>query len=177
MTNTMANSKTPSLIVVVILAARQQWYVAGISMVDGSVDCLVRSEPSNLDAYVGQESDAQLSFLRHRLSGALQRGFDRIWAKGCKASRIVMIADDSLPESTPDLMKRLAEHFEVWMTRPPVTFLQGQGSLQIEDLQSLEWLVGAMDDDETRMLQEKLPVLKDQILQSDAWEVIAKPNT
>jgi hypothetical protein len=50
----MPSNRTPALLVVVVLSEQQQWFVAGISLVDGILDCLVRSEPTNLDAYVGE---------------------------------------------------------------------------------------------------------------------------
>ncbi len=172
----MPPEKTPALIVVIVLANKQQWFVAGISLVDGSVDTLVRSEIGNLDAYIGAGPDEQLSFLRHRLSGAMQRGFDRLWGKHAKAARIVLIADQDLPEAAPDLLPKLAAHLDTWMTRPPITFLRGAGHEQIESLDELECLVGPLEASEADQLRKGLPRLKQLMASGEAWEIIPKPS-
>ncbi|MDG2220564.1 MAG: hypothetical protein P8L85_04245 [Rubripirellula sp.] len=172
----MPSNKIPTLLVVVVLSEKQQWFVAGISLVDGAVDCLVRSEPANLDAYVGGDADEQLSFLRHRLSGAMQRGFDRLWGNAAKASRIVLIADQELPDSTPELLPRLAEHLGIWMTRPPIVFFQGKGSERIECFSELQLLAGQLEATEQTYLEKQLPTLQQKLADPTAWEVIAKPR-
>lgn len=172
----MTREKTPTLLAVVIKASLQQWFVAGIDL-DGTVQPLVRSETRNLDQYVGQSDDEQLSFLRHRLSGAMQRGCDRLWARDAKAARIVLIADDDLPDSQTSLLPRLAEHFHTWMTRPPVSFYRGHGDATIEDLHSLDCLVGELDEDQVSCLQQALPPLSERLSNGDCWEVIQKPKT
>ena len=172
----MTPEKTPSLLAVVIKSSLQQWFVAGIDM-DGTVEPLVRSEPGNLDQYVGQGEDEQLSFLRHRLSGAMQRGCDRLWARNAKAARIVLIADHDLPDSDAALLPRLADHFHTWMTRPPVSFYRGHGDSTIEDLESLECLVGQPDAEQAVPLRQALPQLCQRMADSDCWEVIQKPKS
>lgn len=171
----MTHEKSPALLVVVIRAALKQWYVAGIGP-EGTVTPLVRSERGNLDQYVGQRDDEQLSFLRHRLSGAMQRGCDRLWAKEAKAARIVLIADDNLPDSDSELLQRLADHFHTWMTRPPVTCYRGHGGSTIEDLESLECLVGQPDAPHATCLQSALPDLVRQIDDDDSWEIVLEPK-
>lgn len=171
----MPSDRTPSLIVVLIIAARQQWYVAGVSALDGSLDCLVRSDEFNLDRYRDGDEDEQVSFLRHRLSGAMQRGFDRLWAKNAKASRIVLIADDHLPAASETLWARLAEHLNLWMTQPPITFLLGTGHESIAVLDELNCLVGHLGPEDQQHLAQSLPGLLRQLSSPDGWEVIAKP--
>lgn len=172
----MPSNKTPTLLVVVVLSDKQQWFVAGISLVDGILDCLVRSEPANLDAYVGADPDEQLSFLRHRLSGAMQRGVDRLWGKAAKATRVILIADQALPKSAPDLLPKLAQHLEVWMTRPPISFFCGRGKEQIECFSELRCLVGQLTPAEQVCLEKQLPALKQKLAVPMDWEVIAKPR-
>ncbi|MEM8668460.1 MAG: hypothetical protein AAGG48_13160 [Planctomycetota bacterium] len=172
----MATDKTPTLIVVVIIAARQQWFVAGVSLADAKLDCFVKSEPANLDDYVGKSPDEQLSFLRHRLSGAMQRGFDRLWAKHRKAHRIVLIADEDLPDSAAGLLPNLANHLDTWMTRPPISFFRGEGHGQFDELDQLSCLVGPLNTEEAASLQEQLPALKAALEADASWEVIAKPR-
>ncbi|MGB0599041.1 MAG: hypothetical protein ACPGLY_20345 [Rubripirellula sp.] len=172
----MPSNKTPALLVVVVLSEKQQWFVAGISLDDGILDCLVRSEPANLDAYVGADPDEQLSFLRHRLSGAMQRGVDRLWGKDAKASRIILIADQELPNSTPELLPRLAQHLEVWLTRPPISFFCGRGKERVECFSELRCLVGQLTPIEQACLEKQLPALKQKLTVPTDWEVIAKPS-
>ena len=170
----MTPDKTPSLLAVVIKSSPQQWFVAGIDM-EGAVAPLVRSEPGNLDQYVGLSDDEQISFLRHRLSGAMQRGCDRLWARNAKAARIVLIADNDLPDGADGLLRRLADHFYNWMTRPPVSCYRGQGAPTIEDLDSLECLIGEPELEHLRPLKQALPQLCERMSDSECWEVIQKP--
>jgi hypothetical protein len=172
----MTSEKTPTLLLVVIKSASQQWFVAGIDL-DGTIVPLVRSEPHNLDQYVGQSDDEQLSFLRHRLSGAMQRGCDRLWARNAKATRIVLIADSDLPESDAGLLPRLAEHFHTWMTRPPVSFYRGRGNATIDDFDSLECLVGEVTAEHAAALKQAMGSLCEQMAADDCWEIIQKPKT
>jgi hypothetical protein len=171
----MTSEKTPTLLLVVIKSASQQWFVAGIDL-DGTIVPLVRSEPHNLDQYVGQSDDEQLSFLRHRLSGAMQRGCDRLWARNAKATRIVLIADSDLPESDAGLLPRLAEHFHTWMTRPPVSFYRGDRNVTLEELDPLECLVDKVSDEQAALLQQAMPSLCKQMAAGDCWEIIQKPK-
>jgi hypothetical protein len=87
----------------------------------------------------------------------------------------VLIADQDLPDSSPDLLPRLAEHLDTWMTRPPITFFRGFGHEQIEAPDQMECLVGPLDPNEARVLGEQLPRLKQQLV-ADGWEIIAKPT-
>ncbi len=170
----MASEKTPVLLAVVVNTSRQQWFVAGVDF-DGSVDPLVRSEPGNLDHYADQPGDEQLSFLRHRLSGSMQRGCDRLWARNAKAARIVLIVDDDFPGGEADLLVRLAEHFHVWMTSPPVSCYRGAGG--VSDLESFDCLVGEPEPEQAAALGQALPTLFQRMTDADLWEVIQDPKT
>ena len=78
--------KEPVLLTVLIDTSRLRWYVAGIRL-DGEPLPLLRSEAGNLSPYLGIPFDDQVSFLRHRLSGVLQRGCDRLWGRQINPAR------------------------------------------------------------------------------------------
>ena len=77
------------------------------SEIDGSeLIRRIRVHPSGNYAYFGAGPDEQLSFLRHRFTGAMQRGGVRLWSTDAKASRIVLIADQRLPNFKRELFSR-----------------------------------------------------------------------
>ena len=114
-------AKEPVLLTVLIETASLRWYVAGISLA-GEALPLLKSEAGNLSPYLGVPFDEQVSFLRHRLSGVLQRGCDRLWGRQKKPCQIVFVADGPFVQASAELTARVAEHFVEWMTRPPVVF-------------------------------------------------------
>src|SRR6266849_810917 len=107
-------AKEPVLLTVLIETAKFRWYVGGIGL-DGAATPLFCSEPGNLKPYVGVPFDEQVNFLRHRLSGVLQRGCDRLWGRQLKPCQIVFVADGSFVEADSKLTRRVAEHFVAWM--------------------------------------------------------------
>lgn len=115
-------SREPVLLTVLIECGAHRWRAAAINHA-GGVAPLACSEPGNLAPYVGQPFDDQVSFLRHRLSGVLQRGCDRLWGRDQKPCRIVLAADAPFPDAPAGLTQRVADHFVEWMTSPPVVFL------------------------------------------------------
>jgi hypothetical protein len=113
--------KEPALLTVLIETAALRWYVAGIDLT-GRPSPLLVSEPGNLSPYLGVPFDEQVNFLRHRLSGVLQRGCDRLWSRQQKPCQIVFVADGLFVEADAALTPRVAEHFVEWLTSPPVVF-------------------------------------------------------
>jgi hypothetical protein len=171
----MKSEKTPELLVVVIRTKQQQWFVAGVDL-QGDTTAMVCSEPGNLAEYVGQPEDEQLSFLRHRLSGAMQRGCNRLWARKSKAMLIVVIADDHLTDSDPSLLSNLAEHLHTWMTRPPVVCYRANERSCIGDLSSLQCLIGDVEPEQLNALEKGLPQISQLLADPDCWEVVQKPK-
>src|ERR1700730_17021718 len=111
--------KEPVLLLVLVETARLRWFVASIDR-NGQSMPLLRSDVGDLETYRGLEFDEQLAFLRHRFCGALQRGCDRIWARGNKASHFIFGFQGLRPEATGSLPRALAEHLAEWMLTPPV---------------------------------------------------------
>ena len=97
--------KEPVLLTVLIETSRLRWYVAGIGL-DGEPLPLLRSEAGNLSPYLGIPFDDQVSFLRHRLSGVLQRGCDRLWGRQKKPCQIVFVADGPFVQADAELTAR-----------------------------------------------------------------------
>jgi len=162
--------KDPVLLTVLIETAQLRWYVAGIEL-DGEVIPLLQSEAGNLDAYIGVGFDEQTSFLRHRLSGVLQRGVDRLWGKQKKACQIVFLVDGPFIRAEPGLTKRVAEHFVQWMTRPPVAFLSSANGLAPDADLHLSEIAGDMEQAHRESLDAGLPDLLEAMSHSDVWEL------
>jgi hypothetical protein len=118
------DSKTPVVMVVLVEAARLRWFVAAIDP-DGRPETLLRSEDGNLDRYRGLDFDEQVSFLRHRFCGVLQRGCDRLWARQQKARQFAFVFDEPLPEPTGRLTEAVAQHFLEWLLNPPAVVYTG----------------------------------------------------
>ncbi len=122
------DSKTPVLLVVLVQTARLRWFVAAIEP-DGRAEPLLRSEVGDLEKYRGLDFEEQVSFVRHRFCGVLQRGCDRLWGRGEKARQFVFVFDEPLPEPTGGLTAAVAEHFVEWLLNPPVVVYIGAPQL------------------------------------------------
>ena len=114
----------------VILAAQFdlvtcRWSVASIDAA-GVVDPLVQSAAEDLALCSLGTFDEQTSFLRHRIAGALQRGSDRMWGRRRKSElfAIEFLTADNARDG--ELIARVAQHFCLWMVKPPVVCLQGE---------------------------------------------------
>ncbi len=173
--------REPVLLVVLIQSKLLSWHVGAINT-GGQAIPLLRSELGNLDEYQELEFDEQLSFLRHRIAGVLQRGCDRLYAKHAKAIHFVLIADGHYLGAEEGITPRLAEHFVEWMISPPVTyFLQRADIAPRSDpsesclprsLGEIEIVAGEMPETIAEMLRKGLPSLTDQIQHADAWELV-----
>ncbi len=164
--------KEPVLLTVLIDTSGLCWYVAGIRL-DGEPLPLLRSEAGNLKPYLGLPFDEQVSFLRHRLSGVLQRGCDRLWGRQKKPCQIVFVADGPFLQADAELTARVAEHFVEWMTRPPVVFFTAASGFASHEPQSLEQVAGDLDSSLRTALDAGLTALRDALDRPDAWELVA----
>jgi hypothetical protein len=158
------DSKTPVLLVVLVEAARLRWFVAAIAP-DGRPHSLLRSEPGNLAKYRGLDFDEQVSFLRHRFCGVLQRGCDRLWARGEKARQFAFVFDQPLPEPTGRLTEAVAQHFLEWLLNPPVVIYTGA-------LNKVAGTIDAALEDQLRAGLAALWAARDD---ETAWEVVPTP--
>ncbi len=161
------------LLTVLVETVTRRWYVAGITL-DGQPIPLACSEGGNLDPYVGAAFDEQVDFLRHRLSGVLQRGCDRLWGRQMKPRRVVFVADADFEQTNPELTQRVAEHFVQWMSRPPVVFFTSQNGFCRSGGLSLRQLAGDLDPTDAQLLEAGLPRLVTALGESNLWELV--PN-
>ena len=168
-------SKEPVLLTVLIETGRLRWYVAGIAL-DGSAIPLICSEPGNLSSYLGVALDEQVNFLRHRFSGVLQRGCDRLWGRGQKPCQIVFIADGPFVDADPELLLRVGEHFVAWMANPPVAFFAGKGGFPGVEGVTLDCIVGDAAPAHHAALQIGLPRLVAAMRHNENWE-LAPPKS
>jgi hypothetical protein len=163
-------AKEPMLLTVLIETAELRWYVAGIGLA-GEALPLMKSEAGNLSPYVGVAFDEQVSFLRHRLAGALQRGCDRLWGRQKKPCHIVFVADGPFIQAPPELTPRVAEHFVEWMTSPPVVFFTRDSRPGGPEQLSLCKVAGELADSYAGPLRAGLAALLGTLEQPDAWEL------
>lgn len=163
-------SRESVLLTICIATADQQWFAAGINS-SADVTPLIQSEPGDLDQYVGISFDEQVSYLRHRLSGVLQRGSDRLWGMNQKAEQIIFVADGNYRDAPAELTHRVAEHFVEWIAKPPVTyFICPNGFLSNTNL-LLKHVAGEIEKSQLASLESGLPKIFEAIGQSDLWEV------
>jgi len=165
--------KAPMLLAVLVDVGRLRWLVAGIGL-DGEVMPLVASADGDLEPYLSSPLDEQVSFLRHRLSGVLQRGCDRLWARQKKPCQIVFIVNTKFDESAGPLTQRVAEHFVEWLSNPPVVFFISEGGFSSQSSPQLKRLAGQLDPDRERLLNSRLAELFQAAGNADRWELIAK---
>ena len=163
-------AKEPVLLVVLIEHAHLRWYVAGISLAGVPLP-LLKSEAGNLRPYIGVSLDEQVTFLRHRLSGVLQRGCDRLWGRQQKPCHVVFLADGPFPEAPPELTVRVAEHFVEWLNNPPVAFFTTAPGFSAATPAALSLIAGELDDGYRDLLVVGLAALREAFDQPNVWEL------
>ncbi len=161
------DSKTPVLLVVLIQTSRLRWFVGTIDP-DGRAAPVLRSEDGDLEKYRALDFDEQVSFLRHRFCGVLQRGCDRLWARGQKARQFVFLFEEPLPDPTGRLTAAVAEHFTEWLLNPPVVIYT--------DAARLDRVAGTIDPPLEELLRSGLGALLAARDDLEAWE-LAPPKT
>lgn len=169
------SDREPVVLVVLIQTDSLRWFVAGIDMKSHSYP-LLRSEEGNLDEYFGLELDAQISFLRHRLAGVLQRGFDRLYARSMKANSILLAADGAFPTGDTELTERLANHFVQWMISPPVSYVVTTKAFQIQHEGDLSVVAGELSPSVSSLFRKALPSLVSQFAEPEYWELVHRPR-
>jgi hypothetical protein len=169
----MDSSKTPVLLTVLVETYKFRWYVAGVSL-DGVAFPLLCSETGNLTPYLGVPVDEQISFLRHRFSGVLQRGCDRLWGRQMKPCQIVVIADGPFAQADTQLFRNVGEHFVAWMTKPPVVAFTSRHGFQPLEPVRLDLVAGAIDPVFYQALVDGLPQLFAATAQLELWERLPK---
>ncbi len=169
------NDRVPALLTVLVETGTRRWFVAGITL-DGQPIPLVCSEAGNLDPYVGAGPDEQLNFLRHRLSGVLQRGCDRLWGRSLKPCHIVFVVDADFEPGNPALTRHVAQHFVTWMSQPPVVFYASRHGFRPGGPLALDPLAGALDEAGQHVLLTGLPQLFAAAAEADRWELAPSKN-
>ncbi|TWT79443.1 hypothetical protein CA13_08440 [Planctomycetes bacterium CA13] len=167
------SDREPAWLVVLIDTELLRWSAVGIDS-RGQAFPLIQSEAGNLDEYKELAADDQVSFLRHRLSGVLQRGFDRFYARGKKASHILLISDGPFPNSAEGVTKQLAEHFVEWMINPPVAFLMTPSAFNVGHEAKFDVIAGDFLRSNLVTLSRAIDGIVSQLGQPECWELI--PN-
>ncbi len=158
-------TKTPTILIVLVESARLRWYVAALGL-DGQLVPLICSDEDDLSPYRGLEWIEQVAFLRHRFCGVLQRGCYRLWEQQKKAYQFVFIFEGLLSENQGQLTQRIAEHMVEWMLNPPVAVLA-----ELEPGR-LDCLAGQMEAAQQALLFGQLPQLDALRADSGSWEMV-----
>ncbi|KAA5543140.1 hypothetical protein FYK55_12720 [Roseiconus nitratireducens] len=169
--------KQKGLLLVFIETQRQRWFVAAIKL-SGELVPLLRSEEGNLEDYLSSEFEEQVTFLRHRLAGVLQRGCDRLWGRAIKPTQFVLVADQDFDPQTPELTSAVAEHFVEWMINPPVVFLKEDAVGAADDSVQFDRVAGEIDAQDQEILKAAFSQLADSIVNESLWELVPnKPSS
>ncbi len=131
---------------------------------DGAVVPILRSADGDLATYQGQPFDEQVSFFRHRFCGVLQRGCDRLWPAGQKAAQFVFVFDGVFPDTSPELIQSVSDHFVMWMLNPPAVVYSSERG-------ELTHVAGTIDESLEGVFRSALPTLRTTADDPDAWEV------
>jgi hypothetical protein len=161
-----------NLLLIAIETAKLRWYLAGITP-EGEILPLLRSQVGDFDNYLGAEFDDQVSFLRHRFSGVIQRGADRLLRDGRRPGRIVFLADGPFQRAGRELTDRVAEFFAQWMNNPSILYFVGDIGENIESdgkLHPLERLAGESDAQLEAGMDALRPALAAMMHDSLKWE-------
>ena len=168
-------AKEPVLLAVFVETANLRWFVAGIDA-NGGVVPLVCSESGNLTPYLGVPLDEQVSFLRHRFAGVLQRGCDRLWGRQQKPFQIVFVTDAPFAQASPELTRRVAEHFVAWMTSPSVVFFTSRARSLPTKPATFELVAGALDSNWQSAFESGLLQIVAAAQQPGAFELAPSKN-
>jgi hypothetical protein len=156
------DGKTPVILVVLVQTSQLRWFVASIDP-EGRALPLLRSQVGDLEKYRGLDFDGQVSFLRHRFCGVLQRGCDRLWSRAQKARQFAVVFEEPLPEPTGQMTAAIAEHFVQWLLNPPVVVYTGTAPL--------DRVAGTIDPPLEELLRSALAPLLAAREDADAWEL------
>jgi hypothetical protein len=166
-------SKTPVVLMVLVETSRLRWLTAALRP-DGEVVPLLRSEEGDLAPYVAGDAEQQLTFLRHRLCGVLQRGCDRLWARELKPSQFVVLFSEPLDEG--DLTQQVADHFDLWLVQPTVVVYAGDRGAPLCAKVPLRPLAGELDPSFAPLLSDAVAKLIAAARDDERWELSRKKN-
>jgi hypothetical protein len=166
-------AKAPVMLLVLVETARLGWLVAAVGL-DGHVVPLLRSEAGDLDRYPGLDFDDQVAFLRHRFCGVLQRGCDRLWARGLKARQFVILFEGPLGDPTGTLTHAVAEHFVQWMLNPPAAVFAGPIGAGAGETHRFDKLAGDLDPAWEKPLSASLNGISAAREDPSLWELARK---
>jgi hypothetical protein len=165
--------KKQVMILVLVEAAKLRWFVASLGS-DGGMEPLLRSEIGDLEKCRYLDLDEQVSFLRHRLCGAFQRGCDRIWGRGSKACQFIVIFAGSLPDSTGPVIQGVADHLTQWLLNPPLAVFSLEENRQDHTLPTLDQLAGRLESSNEEILRANLSSVLDARADARSWELVPK---
>ncbi len=163
------DTKTPVVMVVLIDPDRLRWFVAEADW-NREVFPLLRSCDGDLSPCLEFEGEERVAFLRHRFSGVLQRGCNRLWSRMKKPCWIVFVFGGRFPAEADRLEQRTAEHFVEWMANPPVLFLMLERNAGLGAAERVRRLAGESAADVDTLLADVLPRVLADAEVPELWE-------
>ncbi len=167
------SERQPVLLVVLVETQLFRWQVAALQADTAAVP-LLRSEMLDLDQYRELDFDAQVSYLRHRIAGILQRGCDRLYAREMKAHHFILVADGPCVGAADGVTKRFAENLVDWMMNPPLTYLIAPAGFILSKSDDFEIVAGELSSSNNALLRRELLGLMTMTSDADQWETIAR---
>jgi hypothetical protein len=165
--------KSAAILVVLVETAKLRWFAAALEP-DGRPTPLLRAEEGDLAKYRSLPFDEQVAFLRHRFCGVLQRGSDRLWARGLKACRFAFVFEGLVPDATGELTQAVADHFTLWMVNPPAVVFNSPDLPPPGQPARLDRLAGPADPPLDDLLRTHLAALRAAQADPAAWELSPK---
>jgi hypothetical protein len=145
------------------------WSVASVNR-SFEIAPLVQSHPHDLDPWCTGPFDNQVTFLRHRIAGLLQRGSDRLWGRQQKAQLFTIDYFFEEDEASLEVITSVAHHFCTWMLKPPVV------CLRLDADGALNCIASNTSHDEFSDIASALQEIRTQADQPGLWE-LAPPSS
>jgi len=146
------------------------WSVASVN---GSFEIapLVQSQPHDLATWQQGSFDEQVSFLRHRIAGLLQRGSDRLWGRQQKAQLFMIDFWYEKDDASNEVITSVAQHFCTWMLKPPVICVR----LRTDGV--LGCIASNTSYDQLNDIAASLQTIRTLARQPELWELAPAPPT
>ena len=136
----------------------------------GNVTPLLRSQNGDLAAWRKGTHEERVSFLRHRIAGALQRGATIIFPQNRKASAFTVCFPQVSNKADQAVLHGVADHFCVWMIRPPVICVEHTAS-------ELTVLASTALKTDLERLSIAMNYIRDQTTNINNWQSAAPAST
>ena len=159
----------PVLLAVYLDLTVDAWFLATGDDIQ-NVTPLLRSQDGDLAAWRKGTHEERMSFLRHRIAGALQRGATIIFPQNRKVSAFTVCFPQVSNEADRAVLHGVANHFCVWMIHPPVICVEHTDS-------ELTVLASTANDTDLERLTVAMNCIRDQTTNISTWQLAPAAHT